>query len=719
MFQLPMIHSIALLLAGCLFGIALVACFLWLKSRKSSSVDSSDSIGAILVDSETPELLLARYDSNGEIVFLSQGVHALLGIEPEEFIAGRQELRSFVDLADLQVLEAAEASRLEGNDQDLQYQYRIRRQDGRWHWMHERQEAIKDSQGTIVAYETLAIDFTDRIRFEKQQRRLRELQRLLTAVLEGLVEWEDSPKDLNRTLDLLVRYLRLSGASILAVNDERRSLSTIVNVSSASNARQPGLPITGPAAAWWIRRISGAVSLVIHRSHLSEIEPRMREAFAAELEGSVLAMPLIIDGDLKYVLVLQFPKDDRALEPEELSVVQAIVHAISRRLENAEIRREREEFSELRANIERSELIRKFVSGIIHDFNNMIFAISGKMTLLLRKTEDEVTQNGLSEIRNALGEAEAIFKRLQHAERLGLDDPDLIDPWVEMNQIVKTAQRLLPKRIRFESEISPLDSSVGNRMIHAVPQTLQQLVLNLIVNSRDAVDVHGRIRIYSSPSSDNQSFEVTVEDNGPGIPPEKREEFFKPNISTKSDGKGTGLGLSICRRVVSDAGGTLSLSDSALGGLKAKASFPLVQGAATKEEEPEVVTERLEGTVFLIEDNETIRDVLVRELQSTGAKVVSRSDALDAESVLEEHGDEIVLLVFDIDLPERTGIECLQEFRDAGSTIPCLLITGGTSDAPDIWLTELLRKPFRMPLFLATCKDMIENGNANKFVSKK
>ena len=256
-------------------------------------------------------------------------------------------------------------------------------------------------------------------------------------------------------------------------------------------------------------------------------------------------------------------------------------------------------------------------------------------------------------------------------------------------------------------------------MIRAVPQTMQQLVLNLIVNSRDAGDVHGRIKIYSSASSDGQSFEVTVEDNGPGIPIEKREEFFKPNISTKSDGKGTGLGLSICRRVVSDAGGTLSLSDSTLGGLKAKASFPLVQGAVTKKEEPEAITDSLEGTVFLIEDNETIREVLVRELQSTGAKVVSRSDALDAESVMEEYGNEIVLLVFDIDLPERTGIECLRDFRDAGSAVPCLLITGGTSEAPDIWLTEMLRKPFRMPLFLSTCKDMIEKGNANRFVSKK
>ena len=506
------------ILVGLLLGLAILTGVLCLPRSKPEREQPTDTIGAILVHSETAELLLVRYDLSGRMTFISQGVHAILGYNPEEFTSGKLQIRSFVDLADLQVLESAEAARREGNTQDLQYQYRIRRQDGRWHWMHERQEAIRDESGKIVGFETLAIDFTDRIRFEKQQRRLRELQRLLTSVLEGLVEWEDSPTDLGSTLELLVRYLPLTGASILSIDENQASAQEVASATRRSGKPRPGMPLDGEAAAWWIRSISGAVSLVIHRGRLSEIEPRIRDAIAAEVDGSVVSIPLFIDGELRYALILQGSNDNQSLEPEETSVVQAIVHAISRRLENAEIRREREEFRELRANIERSEAIAHFVSGILHDFNNLIFAVSGRISLMLRKIDDPAICGSLEEIRASIVDAGGIVKRLQHAERLGLDEPDIIDPCFEMSEIIKTSQRLLPKRIRFESDINPLPSGARRNMIRAVPQALQQLVLNLMVNSRDAVGIHGRIRITSGPSPDNQYFELRVDDDGPGIP---------------------------------------------------------------------------------------------------------------------------------------------------------------------------------------------------------
>ena len=712
MLQLTVIQAeqatLVWLFAGVLLGVLLGAGVSWMLLRKPASENRAESIGAILVESETPELLLARYDPSGRMVFISQGVHAILGIDPIEFTSGRQEIRSFVHLADLQVLESAKTSRKDGLDQDLQYQYRIRRQDGRWHWMHERQEAIKDSGGTIVAYETLAIDFTDRIRFEKQQDRLRELQRLLTSVLESVMEWEDSSAGLSPTLELLVRYLPLSGASILSIDEENNAINQVAGVARGSAVCRPGLPMSGSAASWWIRRVSGDVSLSIQRGRLSEIEPRLRDAFAAEVDGSVLVLPLLIDGELRYVVVLQIPSDDRTLEPEELSVVQAIVNSMSRQLEAAERHRQEEEFSVFRENIGRSEAVAQFVNGIIHDMNNLIFAASGRIALMLRKVDDAAMRENLEDLQSAINDSEGILKRLLQVGRLGEEEPDIIDPWAEMALIVRTSRRLLPRRIRFETDIRPLESGKNQRMIYAVPQTLQQLILNLTVNSRDAVGPQGKIRVSCAPSNDGQYFEVSVEDDGPGIPPERREEVFEKHVSTK---KGTGIGLSICRRVVKEARGTITLGESSLGGLKVVARFPLIEGDVTACEEIIEVEESLEGMIFLIEDNETIREVLVRELESSGAQVVARPDALDAESVMQEHGQEIVLLVFDIDLPERTGVECLEDLRGAGTLTPCLLITGGTSEPPKISATDLLRKPFRTTTLLESCKALISGGN--------
>lgn len=691
------------LAVGTLIGVALSR---WFAGGQDTSAPQSP-IGAILIDSETPELILRRFDAEGTLVFVSPGIRFLLGEEAAAFIDGRASFDSFSHPADRKVLQQAAGSRHSGDDRSLQYQYRVRRQDGRWHWLHERQEAIFDERGRVIAYETLAIDFSDRVRFEQQQQQMVHLQRLLSAVLEGVVETDDAMGDLGRILELVVEYLGLSSATILRISDGAESVTVAVAAEGDSTVPGPGVPGEGDAAGWWIRRITGGVPLTVSRKRLTEIEPRVRAAFAEALSGTAMVSPLLVEGILKFAFIIEAPQSDRTWEPEELSVLQAITHAVSRRLEQDESHKEREEFGAIRANIERSEAIAHFVSGIIHDFNNLMFAVSGRLALLLRRATDEATRSGLEEIRSAVGDAGGVLRRLLQAERWGMDDAILLDPWVEMAQIVRTAQRLLPKRIRFEADLRPQQAG-GLQLIRAVPQTLQQLVLNLVVNSRDAVGMHGCIRISCRASDDGTSFEVAVEDDGPGIPIDQRSEVVKAFVSTKTGGHSTGLGLSICRRVIAEAGGEFMLDDSPLGGLKAMARLALTDGEVEDDENAPPWTTELNGCVLVIEDNATIREVLERELEAAGATVVAVPDAIDVESVIAARKTSIDLYLFDIDLPERTGVECLEDLRGAGDDTPCLFITGGTSVPPAMKNIDLLRKPFRTATLLEVCRELME-----------
>ena len=344
-------------------------------------------------------------------------------------------------------------------------------------------------------------------------------------------------------------------------------------------------------------------------------------------------------------------------------------------------------------------------SGVAHDFNNLVFAISGRVSLLLRHATDPTFVEGLEEIRSTVASAGELVKRLLAAQR-GDAEPVEIPLAKELEKVFRTASRLIPKRIGFHAKID-LGEAGGDLVITAPPSTLQQLILNLVVNSRDALGAKGRIELSANRIAGG-SVEIRVDDDGPGIPAADRDRLKAPFVSGDSS-DGNGLGLAICSRVVEESGGRFELTTSPLGGLGARAVIPVRNGTAKVTEAPVTLRslERTPNSVLVVEDNQVIRDVLVKFFQGAGATVVSRGDALTVETILEEH-PEIELLVFDIDLPERTGVECLTSLRNAGVKTPCLLVTGGVSDPPELERIAFLRKPFKIDALLACARSLLD-----------
>ena len=690
------------------------ACWMLLRRQQAREPDPGhdrvlDQPGAIFQQTDTPEFLLARYDKQGELSFLSPIVTKTLGISPSEFVAGRRRIEEFVHPSDRPLLAKAEENRRRGKGTDMHYQYRLQRSDGSWHWMHARQIPITNHAGDIVAYESLSIDFTDRVDFERQQRRLLSLQKLSSSALEGLLNSEDLPAGFQPTLQLVGEHFPISRSSVLAIDYEELKAIEIFNEPAVQSPQgDPAVPLEGEIAAWWIRRIAGGVPVTISPRTLRDTEPRIRDAFKSNTASSMLILPLMINGMVKYAMIFH-EAADREWLAEELAVLQTIAQAASRRLEQLEASQERDAFAELRRNLERAESISHLTSGIVHDFNNLIFAVSGRVSLLLRRAKDEFFREGLEEIMASINEAGNVVSRLLRVEQFEEDEQVRINPWQETSQICGTAERLLPRRTNLEVDIHHAEAA-EHAFLMANPQTIQQLVLNLLVNARDATGPDGHIRLTAGGIDDNARFEIRIEDDGPGIPAEQYEDMMKPFVSTKPSGKGTGLGLSICRRVTEEAGGTLVLSQSELGGLCATATFPMVSGA------PEAPAEQLPSqnhqlpySILVVEDNEVIQDVLIRVLEVSGATVTARSDALEVERIMDEATTPFDLLIFDIDLPARTGVECLRDLRQAGCMTPCLLITGGTTEPPQFKRLCFLRKPFRIDTLLKCCSDLL-NG---------
>lgn len=652
------------------------------------------------------KLIFARYEHGDTLVFISPGVEKLTGVKPEELVSGRTSLHALIHDLDRHLSIQAAASRKELNPDPIQFQCRIATPDGNWRWIHVEQFANLDSHGRPQAYETIAQDITDQYRLQERTLEQLKLQQLRSSALEHIVTAEDLPVGFEPTLELITKYFPLEHASVLEMDFNSHTATEIICSPVDADTRSPRmLPLEGPVAEHWMRRIQGGEPMMISPRTIRNESSVIRNAFEHDMKFAMLVIPLMVNGKAEHAIFLQESIKGRQWTPEERTVLQTIAQAASRRIEQISANNERENFARLRNNLERSESIAHMASGIVHDFNNLIFAISGRVALLLRKTDDMAMKSGLEEIRSSVNDASNVIRRLLDNDASNKENFKPINPWDQARQVSQTAERLLPSRTRLDIETTP-EPGQGNEAILANAQTIQQLTLNLVVNARDAAGINGHIRIRAHLNAEQTHFIIQVEDNGPGIPADQRETLMKPFVSTKN---GTGLGLSICRRVVEEARGTIELGESSLGGLMATASFPLIsESAETPKARRPMTSIGISGRILVVEDNHTIRDVLVRTIEAAGGSVTALESATRVEEAMNDIESEFNLLIFDIDLPERTGIECLSDLRASGDQTPCLLITGGTTEPPQFPKIGFLRKPFRMETLLECCNDLID-----------
>ncbi|MDG2021231.1 MAG: ATP-binding protein [Phycisphaerales bacterium] len=646
--------------------------------RRATPSSFSSGPSNIFASAETPDLGLLSIDPAGRLLGWSPGIGHRLGVSGETSPLPSARWRRKVHESDQSTLSSIidDATPVRVG----KGQFRIEDGDRGWRWMYAR--CLPDEAGSI---QMLLVDLTDRIETEQSQRESDHVHRVAGTVIESLAHSEDVEETATEVLALLGDELELIRLSWFEVDSNSNSVNLLAAWPHDLSERLPEFDLRAEIADEY-GPLHDGLPLIGTAEH-----PRS------------LVLPILVNGRLAFVLSLETEASDR-WPGATLTELSRVSDAFGRRIEQEESAHERQEFAALKGSLERSEVIAQLTSGVAHDFNNLVFAISGRVSLLLRHAEDPTFVEGLEEIRSTVASAGELVKRLLAAQR-GDAEPVEIPLATELEKVLRTATRLIPKRIGFHAEID-LGESGDELVITAPPSTLQQLILNLVVNSRDALRAKGRIELSANRINEGL-VEIRVDDDGPGIPAADRDRLKAPFVSGDSS-DGNGLGLAICSRVVEESGGRFELSASPLGGLGARAVIP-VRNATAKVTEAPLIPRSLERTpnsVLVVEDNQVIRDVLVKFFQDAGATVVSRGDALTVETILEEH-PEIELLVFDIDLPERTGVECLTSLREAGVRTPCLLVTGGVSDPPELERIAFLRKPFKIDALLSCARSLL------------
>ncbi|MBP9143292.1 MAG: PAS domain-containing protein [Thermoanaerobaculia bacterium] len=386
---------------------------------------------------------------------------------------------------------------------------------------------------------------------------------------------------------------------------------------------------------------------------------------------------------------------------------------------------ERRLLSDQLVQAQKVEAIGQLAGGIAHDFNNLLTAITGYAELLLHRLGDNHRYaRELSEILRAADRATRVTGKLlafSHRQPLDPRNLDLNTLLIDVDHLLR---RLIGERIQLE-----LSLASGPIMVRAEPTQLEQVVINLVVNARDAMPDGGLVRIATARRRVDASgrhavaalrtgdyVELSVADSGSGMDAETLRRLFEPFFTTKPVGQGTGLGLAMAYGIVQQSSGTI-LVESELG--KGSAFRILLPLSAEKGETLKVRPGALalpggRERILLVEDDPAVRDFAFSLLADLGYHVMAASDGIEARAIVEREGLEgFQLLLTDVVMPRLGGAELAREIRLLRPDLPVLFVSGYARNEDQIAALLgprclYLQKPFAPAVLAAALRRLLE-----------
>lgn len=410
-----------------------------------------------------------------------------------------------------------------------------------------------------------------------------------------------------------------------------------------------------------------------------------------------------------------------------------LVPAIERELKEAEKRRQcklaEEEKIRLREQLyhaQKLESIGKLIGNIAHDFNNTLSVIIGYVELLQNRMEKDALSTDL--LKDYIGRIHTVVETAIHLTQdlLTFSRKEINNPKpINLNTIIRRTRNLLSGLICENIKLE-MDLTGENTVIMADSSQIEQVLMNLATNARDAMPDGGVLRIGTKVVELDDTFVksygygetghymlMSVSDTGMGIDEETKKIIFEPFFTTKRRGKGTGLGLAIVYGIVRQHLGYIQVDSEPGKGAVFKIYLPIAESVAD-EEEPESFSHSVRGTetILLADDNAEIRNILKTVFHESGYKVIEALNGEDAVDKFMKSKDEIQILVFDVIMPKKNGKEAYDEIRKIRPEIKVLFTSGYSKDDVNKTIIEaglpLLPKPVSPAKILRKVRESLD-----------
>ena len=374
--------------------------------------------------------------------------------------------------------------------------------------------------------------------------------------------------------------------------------------------------------------------------------------------------------------------------------------------------------------VQKMEAVGALAGGVAHDFNNLLTAILGYCNLMLDDVpKEDPLRRDLEEIRSAGERAAALTRQLLAFSRRQMLQPQIVDINTLVRQLEKLLRRLLSEDTALVTALAP-----DLHTVKVDPASIEQVLVNLAVNSRDAMVEGGQLTIETSNVELDAAYADThatvvpgqyvmlaVGDTGAGIDAATKARIFEPFFTTKEQGKGSGLGLATVYGIVKQSGGYIWVYSEVGHGTVFKVYFPVAEAPAVRGRgQSGSADPKTQGweTVLLVEDEDAVRALAREVLRRHGYVVLEARHGVDALRLAERHTDDIQLMITDVVMPHMSGRELAERLCSARPTMRVLFMSGYTDHAVmNRALTpgsSFLQKPFTPETFARKVRQVLD-----------
>jgi signal transduction histidine kinase/ActR/RegA family two-component response regulator len=429
-----------------------------------------------------------------------------------------------------------------------------------------------------------------------------------------------------------------------------------------------------------------------------EDRARFEAIFAPTQSSTVEAIYRIVrpDGVVRWIRDRAFVVRNPEGEPYRLAGI-------------AEDITDRRELEEQLSQANKMEAIGRLAGGVAHDFNNLLTIIVGYAQMLMDHTYfGDPSRDKLEQILNAGSSASILTRQLLAFSRRQVLQPRMVNLNHLVTNVTAMLDPMIGERVTIETALDP---ELG--LIKADPHQLEQVIINLAANARDAMPNGGIFRIETgmsaaatttanggSANEPHRRVRLIISDTGCGMDDRVRERAFEPFFTTKGVGKGTGLGLSTVYGIVRQNQGTIHVSSQPGQGASFELSFPMAPQDAMEDAIPARAISRPDRgeTILVVEDEAPVRQLVLETLRQLGYNVLEAGDGYEALKLVEDRGADIRVMLTDVIMPLMNGHELAVRLKAIRPEIKVLYMSGYTDDvlafhglAPEI---DFIQKPF-------------------------
>lgn len=610
------------------------------------------------------------------VAFVSENVRAL-GFEPEQLVSDPRSFYEQVHPDDRERVKEEAARFFAQGAESWSQEYRLLCPDGKVRWVLDRTVVVKDNHGQVVGFDGYLLDISE---LQETRRSLEEERLRYAAALEATGEV---------VYDWNVRTgeITWSHATLKCFGLTPQEMGGIDE---------------------WAERI--------HPEDRERVNQLLAESLATGAPFEAEYRFARANGSYAYVFDRGIVEQDPSGKPVRMVGAMADLSALKKMEE------------QLRLS-QRLESLGQLAGGVAHDFNNLLTAIMGTLDLMERRlSTDNPLRQDVASIRHSAQRAATLTRQLLAFARRQVIELQPLDLNKHLEDSLQMFRRLLPETIR-------LDFIPGRQLgtIMADPGQLDQILVNLLVNARDAMPNGGTITIETENVLVNGDYVrqhpwakegryvlLSVSDTGVGMDEATRQRIFEPFFTTKEPGKGTGLGLSTVYGIIKQHDGMIHVYSEVGKGTTFKIYFPLVERRAvdvgTKVEGPVVGgSER----ILLVEDEEAVRQILAESLAGLGYEVFTAADGEEALRRLEEKQFAVDLVVSDVVMPRMGGWELYQKVQEKAPHVCFLFSTGYSENAVHVDFKKkggvfLITKPYGLDSLARKVREILDQKKEGK-----